>query len=193
METLNFLAHDRQGRPGTGLRHLHPRAGPLPPGQVERGQGREVLDRLRADALRLAARRDRVRPGGASAGRLRQDAGRRAGRAGEQVDRSPGLPQQVGQCADGDHLGRGDHERVPGAGLLRLLLRPGTRRSAASARRRQRRARRPTRRACAPATRSWRSTTGATWASPNLRKKIAAQLDRARSSTSRSSARDTTD
>ena len=35
----------------------------------------------------------------------------------EQVDRSPGLPQQVGQCSHGDHLGRGDHEPVPGARL----------------------------------------------------------------------------
>ena len=93
--------------------------------------------------------------------------------AREQVDRSPGLSQQVGQCADGDHLGRRDHEPVPGGGLLRLLS-TGTsaQELARGPGRGRRRARRPTRRACAPATRSWRSTTAATSASPTLMQKV---------------------
>ena len=64
METLNFALEHPEGRLRPGLRHLHPRAGPLPPGQVERREGREVLDRLRPDAAGVPPRRDRVRPGG---------------------------------------------------------------------------------------------------------------------------------
>src|SRR5208282_1576506 len=45
-----------QGRVRLGLRHLHPRAGPLPSGQVERSEGREVFDRVRAHALGLQTR-----------------------------------------------------------------------------------------------------------------------------------------
>ena len=67
----------------------------------------------------------------------------------KQVDRSPGLSQQVGQCPDGDHLGRGDHEPVSGAGLLRLTYYvQRARRASRGAGRRQPRGRRPTRRAC---------------------------------------------
>src|SRR5579883_1893906 len=51
---------DRAGGPGPGLRDLHPRAGALPAGQVERREGRAVLDRLRADALGLPPGRDGI-------------------------------------------------------------------------------------------------------------------------------------
>src|SRR5271165_6674646 len=42
-----------QGLVRPGLRHLHPRTGPLRAGQVERGEGREVLDWVRAHAAGL--------------------------------------------------------------------------------------------------------------------------------------------
>ena len=54
---------------------------------------------------------------------------------------------KIGRRADGDHLGRGDHERDSRPGLLRLRLRPGHGRDAGRSSARSTRGLRPTRRA----------------------------------------------
>ena len=140
---------DPQGGPRPGLRDLYPRARPLPPRQVERREGGEILDRLRADprlvpagvGLRIGTGsrppgRATPLPGArpntswppsrwAATSRCSARATRRRPRKRSPVDRPPGLPQQVGLGPDADHHRRRDHERDPRRGLLHLRLHPG--------------------------------------------------------------------